>query len=283
MASARTKRTTRNGLICALWLCSASTCGFAPCAQAQAGIPGPIRVESNEVLVPVLVLDQKRLSEIHQMDVVAFLNEALARDSSLLAGVAVDDLSAKDFRIFQDGKEQVIERVTLESVSAFDGRSVAEGELPNRNRPTGTARVNVIRLPNWPGYVIAYAPPPSTEGSCHQVVVKVNRPDSLVYARPEYCNIRHAVNDTLKGTQLGNQMEADLNSGKRGSIRLSLIVFPAFGDVGDSYNTDVIVESPTKPRWLADCGKLPKIGVLGILYRNDGTIADRFSGLLWGI
>jgi hypothetical protein len=107
------------------------------------------------------------------------------------------------------------------------------------------------------------------------VVVKVVRADSLVYARPEYCNTSHAVNDLLRGTQFGKELEADLGSRKRDNLRVSVIVFSSFGDEADHYRTDVIVESPQKPR---SCAKQSKIGVLGILHTDTGAIAARFSG-----
>jgi hypothetical protein len=260
-------------MTCCLLMCM-DIVGFSSRACAQTANPEPIRVQSNEILVPVVVLDKSHVQQIHDMDAATFVSNALTQGSRFLQEAAVRDLSAKDFQVFEDGKEQKVEGVNNNFVSAFDGSSAA-GEGPTNLKPSGTAHDLQIPVLNWPGYIIAYVPPPSPEGSCHQVVVKVVRLDSLVYARPEYCNTRHAVNDTLRGTQFGKELEADLGSGKPDNLRVSVIVFSGFGDGINPYRSNVIVESPQKPR---SCAKQSKNGVLGILYTDTGAIAARFSG-----
>lgn len=263
-------------IICAV-LFGVGIFGFAPRTRGQVNDPRAIRVESDNVLVPVLVLDERRLDEIQQMDPVTFIKEANAPGSHLLKDVALTGLSAADFRVFEDGKEQVVGQLIPETLPNFNAAPPAGGDSSSPNLPS-SAPANLVSLPNWPGYVIGYTPSPSPDGSCHQVVVKVDRPGSLVYARSGYCNVRHAANDMLRGTQLGTEMEADLNSGNKGALAVSLIAFPAFGDTRTTYHTDVIVEHLTKPRRLADCTRSPEVEVLGILSRTDGTIAARFSG-----
>jgi len=277
MGSARAKFPARHVLIFTLFV--SSTCIYTPTATAQAPDiePQPIRVESNEVLVPVLVFDKKRLDAIHQMNIVDFLRQASAQNSRLLDDVAVQGLSATDFHMFEDGNEQHIQRVTTEPGAPWKLTWTTNGSRPDPAAPKGPGDAVTV---HWLSYVVAYTPPPSPDGSCHQIMVKVDRSDSVVFARQEYCNVSHAANDTLKGTQLGSQMEADLNSSRSGNLKLSLMIFPAFGDAKGGYRTDVIVESPAKPRWLADCTKPPKIGVLGILYTSNRLIAARFSGLI---
>ena len=268
--------TGRNALICVLAVCA---CIFAQTTGAQAPEiePQPIHVESNEVLVPVLVLDKKRLDASHQTDIVDFLKQASAPNSHFLDDIAVTGLSADSFHIFEDGKEQNIQGVTTEAGAPLKLTWITTGSKPVVSNGAG----DTVTF-HWPGYLVAYMPPPSPEGSCHQIVVKVDRADSAVYARPEYCNVTHAVNDPLNGTQFGNQLEADLNSSKNGNLKLSLEVFSAFGTVRAGYLTDVIVESAAKRRWLSDCSKKPKIGVLGLVYTSDGRITARFSGLQFG-
>jgi len=68
-------------------------------------------------------------------------------------------------------------------------------------------------------YLIAYVPPQSGVGSCHQIEVKVDRRDAFVDARSKYCNTKHSPSDPLYA----------------------------------------------------------KNGILGMVYRKDGTLATRFS------
>src|SRR5208282_3988573 len=281
MASPLTAKARRNALIFALWLPAAALCGVFPVAHAQTGGAGPIRVQSNEVLVPVLVLDKKRLDQIHQMDPISFVTEAIAGNSRLLEDLAVRGLSADDFQVFEDGRKQFIERVTFESIGALSGKEMAgeEGRI-HEDLLLRTMPRTVVNLPVWPGYLVAYARPPSPDGSCHQVAVKVSRPDSLVYVRPEYCNTSRAANDSLRGTRLGSQMEADLGSSKDGQLSLSVVAFPSLRGAAARY-TDIFLTSPTKPRLLDDCTKFPKIGVLGIAYESSGAVAARFSGSIF--
>ncbi len=281
MASPPTTKAKRNAPVFAVWLSAAALCALSPVAHAQTGGAGPIRVQSNDVLVPVLVLDKKRLDHIHHMDPVSFVTEATAGNSRLLEDLAVRDLSANDFQVFEDGREQFIERVTFEPIDAFSGEQITgeEGRI-HEDLPLSRTSRTVVNLPVWPGYLIAYARPPSADGSCHQVAVKVNRPDSLVYVRPEYCNTSHAANDSLLGTRLGSQMEADLGSSKEGQMSLSVVAFPSLRGAAARY-TDIFLTSPTKPRRLDNCTMFPKIGVLGIAYESSGAVAARFSGLVF--
>ncbi len=131
-----------------------------------------------------------------------------------------------------------------------------------------------------PGYLIAYVPPGTPDGTCHQVTVRVDRPDSLVYARREYCNARHSEADPLKGTKLGSQMEADLDSRKNGKISVSLVAFASLK--GTSATTvDIVLDLPSKPLILDgnDCKVDRTMAVLGTVYTKAGAPVARFSGL----
>ncbi len=263
-------------LICALWIYSASIYGFAPCAQAQAVSPEPIRVESNEVLVPVLVLDKRRLDQVLGMEWSVYLREANAPNSHLLEDIAVRSLSAADFQVFEDGKEQKIERITLASGPGLGELSGAgEGKWKRVGPNTIDPSLFVVHLPPWPDYLIACPRSTSEDRNCHQVIVKVNRPDSLVYNRGGYCDEKYSMADPLKGTKLGGQMEAEMNSGKAGNISLSLAAFTLFGGT-NAVATEVVLGFTVKSR-SEDCGK--SIGVLGMVHARDGTLVRRFSDL----
>jgi hypothetical protein len=73
-----------------------------------------------------------------------------------------------------------------------------------------------------PHYLVAYAPPSSPDGSCHQVSVNVGRPNAIVNARNAYCNIKHPPSDPLLGSGLGSQLEEHLKSPKIDNIGLEL-------------------------------------------------------------
>jgi hypothetical protein len=131
MSSALTKCRGR-AFACAFFLSSVIAFLAAPKILAQGPTPGPIRVESGEVLVPILVLDGKRLQDIHHMNPAAFVREARTQDSRMFRDIAVSGLSAKDFQLFEDGKEQKVQSVTSELVSAFDGSAADAGGQDTR-------------------------------------------------------------------------------------------------------------------------------------------------------
>ena len=271
-------------LVLAVWVCGTVLRGTA-FAQDQPPAAPAIQVKTDEILVPVLVLNKKGIDAIHQMDRHNYFNEVNAPNSHLLMDLAVTGLSAGDFRIFEDGKEQEIERVTPQpgwKMSLPTGRAYEFPGVPLGNADSA-AKVpyNFVELPHWPTYQISYAPPPSPSGSCHTVNVKVGHRDSYVFARSEYCNTTHAVYDNLNGTPFGNRMAADLNAKDRGTIRLMAAAFSLFHADATAY-TQIVLNTPMQFRPLEDCTKLPEIGFLGMIYSSDGKLSARFSGRALG-
>ena len=265
-----------------LCLCAMTISCMVPDARAQTQGAPPIRVESHEVLVPVLVVDKKRLQAVHQMDVRNYTIAVNAPDSHFLLDLAVTGLSAADFRVFEDGKEQQVERVTPKDVAMFgDDSAPGIGPVYESSHAGIPAFENAVPAPVWPAYLVAYAEPPSREGSCHNVRITVDRPDSVVYARPEYCNTTHAPNDSLNGTKLGNQLLMNIASAREGRLTFLATAFPSLHAAATAY-TDIVLDAPEKPRFFPDCDKLPEIGVMGLVYAADGSVAARFSGLTLG-
>jgi hypothetical protein len=270
-------------LVLAVSVCSANLCGAAFAQDQPAGAPA-IQVKTDEILVPVLVLDKKRIDAIHQMEIHNYINQVNAPNSHLLMDLAVTGLAAGQFHIFEDGKEQEIQRLTLEpgwnlKVPVGPGfESLASPDTPDSTRKT---RYFYVELPQWPTYQISYAPPPSPAGSCHTVDVKIDRRQSYVYARSEYCNTSHAVYDMLNGTPLGGRMAADLDAKDRGAIRLMATAFSLFHANAAAY-THILLNTPREARRLTDCTQLPEIGFLGMIYSSDGKLAARFSGRALG-
>ncbi|MGA8013292.1 MAG: hypothetical protein WB949_12760 [Candidatus Acidiferrales bacterium] len=269
-------------LLVAIFLRAMTTICTVSGAQAQTEGGPPIRVESHEVLVPVLVVDKKRLHAVHQMDVRTYTSAVDAPNSHFLVDLAVTGLTTADFHVFEDGKEQQVERVTPKDVAMFgDDSAPGIGPVYESSHGYVPAIENAVRAPVWPAYLVAYSQPPSLDGSCHKVRITVDRPASVVYARPEYCNTTHAPNDSLNGTKLGYQLRQDLDSAGDGRLTFLATAFSSLHAAAATY-TDIVLEAPEKPRLLADCDKLPEIGVLGLVYAADGNVAARFSGLTLG-
>ena len=266
-----------------LVLClSVAAAVFAEAARAQGGVAPPIRVESDEVLIPILVLDKKRLEAVRRMDLASYAAEANDPNSHLLLDLAVTGLRVDDFRVFDDGLEQKIERVTPVSNSALRvGLASSTGLDESISSDSPFLHSTVVHEPDWPAYLIAYAQPPSPPGKCHEIKIKVNRPDSDIYARNEYCSTTHDPNDSLGGMPLGNRMKADIDAKNPGHMKLFAMAFPSV-DGTTVVPTDIVLEAPAPPRILPDCTKVPEIGVLGMVYSASGNLAARFSGLVFG-
>lgn len=109
----------RNRLIHAGLLGGMAGFCLVPLCEAQglsAGVP-PIRVESEQVVVPVLVLDKKRVSRMRRMDPREYLNKATSGEADLLGDLAIRGLDIRDFHLFEDGQEQQLTSSQFESES----------------------------------------------------------------------------------------------------------------------------------------------------------------------
>jgi hypothetical protein len=94
---------------------------FAKTAQAQESI----QIETNQVLVPVRVIDNDRNLRLWADP--SRLDRAMQDGDTQLAehifeSASVSDLKASDFRIFDDDKPQVIEDVTYQRSSYWNLR-----------------------------------------------------------------------------------------------------------------------------------------------------------------
>lgn len=79
---------------------------------------GPIRMESNEVLVPVVVIDKKRQAQL-QRETSNLVKQALDKKNLVIldqsvAEIVIPDLAAKEIHLFEDGVEQSIVNATFE-------------------------------------------------------------------------------------------------------------------------------------------------------------------------
>jgi hypothetical protein len=280
-------RATRGVLICLVFLGGTTADIFTESGLAQSGAGEPIRVTTNEVLVPVVVIDEKRAKQLKKTDPLVLTLEAKGGDYHRWVDVAVLDLGAKDFHLFEDGREQQIRSVTLkpallEHVQDNVGRHVEYiGTGGGKwTYPDLTDEPSIRVTISHPYYVMAYSRPTSPEGSCHHIAVKVDRAASQVTHRSEYCNNKFSTTDPLSGTKLGKKMEADLASERASKIALSMTAV-ALSAEASLARVHVVLEFPWKSLEYSSKGdKLyAQTGVLLWIYRQDGTLAERVSDL----
>jgi hypothetical protein len=240
-----------------LLLGTAMLCARMAFALPQAGSAPPIRVESGEVLVPTTVFSRP--------------------DYAWISG-----LTAADFHLFEDGKEQKIQKVTVERQYCpefVDNFGVKETECAStpgqkwavlfRKAPPFAWRWGIPPDFTPPDlYLIAYVPPDSAEGSCHEIRVKVKQKDDLVFTRGQYCNTTHPASDPLAGTSLSKQMEDFATSGNVGRIPLAL-------QAGFFYTSAKAARVYITIDFSSGAAK--EFRMLAMAYRRDGALASRSS------
>jgi hypothetical protein len=252
------------------------TCSMARVTLAQ----DPIRVETNQVLIPLFVTDKERdrLLRKDPSSLWRAIKEGNIRlQDDILESTMIRGLTAGDFQVFEDGKEHAIQSVTYEPTVYYnfhDNRGY-HSEYIGEGGGKWTSR----EWPPWlvgdgspPHYVIAYARSDSPEGSCHQVTVKVNRRNAVVDARSEYCNIRHPASDPLNGTEFGKQIESNLASPKDAKVDISLLAMAFYTDSNEA-RVHIALDWP----WKSLKSNSKMVGVLGIAFKKDGSPATRFS------
>jgi hypothetical protein len=236
-----------------------------------------IRVQTNQVLVPVVVVDKERLGRAWKDG--SFYTDLPGALNAIASSILVHDLTAADFQVLDDGKGQQIQNVTEETHLYWDVRDngghhteymgPGGGKWSTVDWPPGFTRD--IDFPQY--YLVAYTVPESPEGSCHHIRVTVNRPNSLVAARSIYCNIEHSASDPLKGTTLGAQMESYLASTRNGKVYISPQVVSLYLEA-DAARVHIAIEW----RWESLKAKSSK-GILGMVLNKDAALVARFSDL----
>lgn len=271
-------RAQRNVWIPALFAAAWTLCALPPPAPAQ----GPIRVETKQVLVPVFVLDKEqiRLLKNHPDDVIgAALAGYGQRAQALVEAISVQGLSARDFQVFDDDRQQTIRSVTYEPSLFWDLRDNI-GHHSEFIGPGGGKWTTA----DWPAgmvgesqpqhYLVAYSLPESPEGSCHRIKIRVDRPNTIVEARSEYCNTKHDVSDPINGTRLGKQIENYLVAPKDRKVDVSLHAIVLYSR-DYTARVHIALDWP----WQSLKSKSRKNSVLGLVFGQNGTLATRFSDL----
>ena len=254
---------------------------FACNAAAQ----DPIRVQSDEVLVPTVVFNEQVYAQLkmkpHRRDSYGHL---MAKDTRLWDDIVVKNLRVKDFRLNEDGQEQKIQWVKLEP-PAF---RVLQDNLGKHPEIVGSgggvwgypdlAKTDLSVWLAFPQYVLSYVPPRSAPGSCHQIQVKVESAKLTVWTRSEYCNTAHPASDPLAGTEFGRKLEAAAVAATPNGIDLKIRA-AAFADSASTARVYVWASFP----WQSLAHKIRNgtlyatIGSLVLVYRKDGSVAARYS------
>jgi hypothetical protein len=253
---------------------------ISPTVSAQ----GPIRVESNQVLVPAVVFDSKIYEVMVRRDHKRSLGYLIEHDRYFVESVVPRNLLTENFHLFEDGQEQPLQYVKFEAPALsvvrdnmgkhpqMIGRGGGRWAYPDVSEADPSAW-----LP-WPQYVIAYVPPASPEGSCHHIQVNLNRKNLIVWARSEFCNTVHSATDPLSGTEFGKQMEADLDPAKPATIDLKLQTINFLQQTGAARTYIKLEFSSRSLKHELRSGRLyATIGTLGMVYGQDGSLVARFS------
>lgn len=271
----------------------------APAFTAQSNPRHRISVDSNLVSVPVFVFNGQ--AQIAQMtpDQRRCFGAAADAFAALLpsepyqptdCGIAeIQGLTARDFRLFEDGVEQKIQFVIPEGWSA-PVRDNFTWHTATSDTPSGIWTSTDLRADNmpvkfWPEmythfYNLLYAAPSSDVG-CHRIKVEVRRRGAQVFARDEYC-ASQSRSDILSGTKWAEKLEAYLRSASAGRIPVSLQA-GAFHHGPQKARIAISVWFPwnrLNHSW-SRYRLRATIGILGEIRAGDGTLAARFSDLLY--
>jgi len=276
--------------------------------SAQTTKPPTIRVETREVVFPVLVLKERKGPKGLLVEPNGEEFYAWTYKTQEVAG-----LTAKSFRVFEDGLEQKIQHFSVEGSGHWLVKDNVDEYTEHSWTPTGIwsgsykkitrevkrwiSRYNTDSstptvvccgsgikqiLPYRPRrshvYLISYVPPDSPAGSCHQVEVKVAKRHAKVFAPDQYCNTKNPLSDPLNGRDVGNALLEYAKSQRPDSIPLALQLAAFLGPSGAS-RINVSVEIPPGLLLREWKGNEPLLSValLGLVYDKNRTLVTRFS------
>jgi hypothetical protein len=128
-------------------------------------------------------------------------------------------------------------------------------------------------------YVLGYVPQSTPEGSCHTLKVKVLRGGTDVRSRSGYCNVRQI--NPLDGKPIEKQMELQAAGSQTGSIHGTMQA-PYFYSAPNIARVNLSMEVPSDSvSFNKEKGKYhANVNILGIAYREDGTVGARFNDTL---
>ena len=128
-------------------------------------------------------------------------------------------------------------------------------------------------------YLLGYAPAESKDGTCHTLKVKVDRGGTNVRSRTGYCNVKPA--DILAGRPIEKTIEAHAAATGNGNISGSLET-AFFYTAPKAARVDLAMDVASSSfEFAKDKGKYHSdVNILGIAYKQDGTVGARFSDSL---
>jgi hypothetical protein len=253
-----------------------------------------IRVESRLVVVRALVVDKEhwdrhreteaeRRSSLSNWEAFGKLRPTEPWQPKISLELNIPGLTAGDFHVFVEGTEQKTVGVTTEGMGlpVRDNRGMHDefGETPTGKWSTTDLSKPWINT-SAPFYNIAFVPTNSEPTGCHEMKIRVDRRNAVVFARREYC-ASETPYDTLSGTEFGTQMEHILGSGEHGEIPFSLQTGFLYAGM-DKARVQISFEFPWDSlhrQWEKDWQLHATIGALGLVYKRDGGLAARFSAL----
>jgi VWFA-related protein len=126
-------------------------------------------------------------------------------------------------------------------------------------------------------YLLGYTPTiDSSEGTCHDLTVKVARSDLEVRARKGYCTSKPV--DPLSGKPAGEALETRAASGATGNIAATMQL-PWFYSQPNIASVELAMDIvPSAMKFQKEKGKLHgEIDLAGVAYKPDGSAGARFS------
>jgi hypothetical protein len=128
-------------------------------------------------------------------------------------------------------------------------------------------------------YVLGYSPPPSDEGTCHTLKVKVERSGAVSRWRSGYCNVKPT--DRLAGKPEEKQLQTRVSGSQPGTIAASMLA-PFFYTSVNTARVNLAIEIPPNTiKFEKQKGKQhAAVNIFGLAYKLDGTVAARFSDTL---
>jgi hypothetical protein len=285
-------RSRWNLLVYSLGLVSTSVLMSIP-AGAQAEDPFSIRVESNLVVIHTEVYDSKVMDTVtdayrkcRNADAQRFYSQPFSvpfTASDCYHYEVIHGLDAKNFHVFEDGVERRIDSVQYEREALFSGRDSLGNHIEWSHTPQAKWSTIDLGIPWEPAplvyfYRVGYVPTRPESGECRKVKVTVDQPHAAVYANDHYCYLSNPASDPLHGTKFGLQMERDLDSRKRAWIPLSVRAGVFYTNTQMAL-VDIVLGFPWDQlrHGFYRRDLQASIGVVGVAYRKDRTIAGRFS------
>jgi len=126
-------------------------------------------------------------------------------------------------------------------------------------------------------YLLSYIPSEdAADRPCHKLVVKVDRKGLDVNARDSYCTASQPMSQALKQAQ--RAIEARVEAGDAGNLAIGLHLSWFYSEPGSAVVDIAMDVDPRAARISKLLNRLHgEIGLLGMLYREDGVIATRFG------